>query len=278
MDIKAPDSRSVIILHPGVESLKAETEKLRREISMLVLERDELLAHVCKDIEMAYLLTFGELECKEYELECNIRRLKRKMELIQAKKNRQEKVILSQIEGVLDLEFFEYQEKLDERISKLQAAKILENMPLLTEEASRELKKLYYAIVKVLHPDLHSDLSEEKLRLFHSAVEAYEKCDLDGLRIIEAMVLTSALPSEKSNELDVLMKQKDSLITLIHTVKSRIMEIKSQYPYMMKSLLESREKIEARKIELLSNIERLGEFSAAYTERIKILLGESYEQ
>jgi len=83
-----PDN--IIILHPDFEKLKTEVEKLRTELSMFVLERDNLLYQECKNIEMAYMLSVGALEYKAYEIECAILRLKRKVELIQAKKNRQE--------------------------------------------------------------------------------------------------------------------------------------------------------------------------------------------
>ncbi len=41
-----------IIYYPDHEKLKAEVDKLRTELSMLVLERDELLLVECKNIEM----------------------------------------------------------------------------------------------------------------------------------------------------------------------------------------------------------------------------------
>ena len=85
---------SVIMLSQDFERLKSEVEKLRTELSMLVLERDELLLVECKNIETAYMLSIGALEYKAYEIECAVLRMKRKAELIQAKKNRQEKVVL----------------------------------------------------------------------------------------------------------------------------------------------------------------------------------------
>ena len=81
-----PGSCNIIILHPDFEKLKAEVEKLRTELSMLVPERDELLYQECKNIETAYMLSLGALEYKVYEIECAILRLKRKAELIQVKK------------------------------------------------------------------------------------------------------------------------------------------------------------------------------------------------
>ena len=59
---------SNIILFPDFEALKKEVEKLRTEISMLLLERDELKLVVCKNIETAYMLALGSLEYKAYEL------------------------------------------------------------------------------------------------------------------------------------------------------------------------------------------------------------------
>lgn len=102
-----PSHNSTIIPFPDFQKLKEEIEKLRTELSMLVLERDELRFVICKNIEMEYMLKVGGLEYQAYEAECAFLRLKRKVELIQAKKNRQEKVILSAIEDALDQEFSE---------------------------------------------------------------------------------------------------------------------------------------------------------------------------
>jgi len=263
---------SNIILYPDFEKLKAEVEKLRTEFSMLVLERDELLYHECKNIEMAYLLSIGKLEYKAYKIECAILRLKRKAELIQARKNRQEKIILSEIEARLDLEFAEYQAKLNEHLEKMNAAIERSHGRVLTDEESRELKKLYRFIVKLLHPDLHPDLSDEKVRLFNNAVEAYERGDLDGLRIIAEIVAEPDIPDAKSDAMTALMKEKERLIKLIQRVRDDINEIKSKYPYTMKSLVQSHEKTAARKKELEEYIKYLNEVLAVYTEKIAEML------
>ena len=89
---QSSDSPGRIVPLPEHEALKEEIEKLRTELSMLVLERDELIFVECKNIEMAYMLSVGALEYKAYELECAVLRLKRKADLIQARKNRQEKI------------------------------------------------------------------------------------------------------------------------------------------------------------------------------------------
>lgn len=265
-----PDN--LIIIHPDFEKLKAEVEKLRTELSMFVLERDDLLYQECKNLETAYMLSVGVLEYKTFELECAIMRLKRKVELIQAKKNRQEIIILAKIEAILDAEFAEYKEKLEEQVRKMNEAFERSKGETLTKAESRELKKLYRTIVKALHPDMHPDLSNEKLKLFHNAVEAYKHGDLERLQIIGTMIAEPAVPNEKSEGLAFLMKEKERLTKLLQSIKSTIDEIKSEYPYTIKPIVQSPEKIEARKSELQEQIKSLNEILSAYNRRIEEML------
>ncbi len=147
-------SPSNVIVFPDFEKLKSEVEKMRTELSMLLLERDELQFVICKNIETEYMLKLGSIEYKAYEAQCAALRLKRKIELIQAKKNRQEKVIISAIEETLDNEFAEYQKQLDEQIDKMNDALKRSKADVLSDEDNKELKKLYRKIVKALHPDI----------------------------------------------------------------------------------------------------------------------------
>lgn len=43
-----------VIVFPDFEKLKSEVEKMRTELSMLLLERDELQFVICKNIETEY--------------------------------------------------------------------------------------------------------------------------------------------------------------------------------------------------------------------------------
>jgi hypothetical protein len=239
---------------------------------MLVLERDELLLIECRNIEMAYMLAIGGLEYKVYEIECAILRLKRKIELIQARKNRQEKVVISKIDDLLDTEFAEYQARLDERIDKMNAALERSRGKFLTEEETRELKKLYRAIVKALHPDLHPRLSAAKAQLFLNAASAYENGDINGLRLISVMLAEPVLPASSPDAMSGLLKERDRLSELLQTVQEGIAEIKAQYPYTMKSVIESPEKTAARQAELEESIKRLNETLAAYAARVEQMI------
>ncbi|MDI9369343.1 MAG: molecular chaperone DnaJ [Synergistota bacterium] len=263
---------SVVFLHKDFDELRGDVERLRTELSTLVLERDELLLVECRNNETAYMLSIGVLEYKAYEIECAVLRLKRKLELNQAKINRQEKVVLSEIEDHLDAAFAEYRERLKEQLEKMNNAIEQSQGTPLSDDEVHELKKLYRVIIKALHSDLHPDQSDAKSRLFQNAVLAYGNGDLDGLRIIEAMIAGESPLGETPDATELLMKEKDRLSDLVRKVKDRITEIKSEYPYTMKRIVQSPEMTEARKAELQERIERLRETLAAYGARVDKML------
>lgn len=63
-DTEAPvdiTSTGNVIVFPDFEKLKSEVEKMRTELSMLLLERDELQFVICKNIETEYMLKLGSI-------------------------------------------------------------------------------------------------------------------------------------------------------------------------------------------------------------------------
>ena len=60
-NVKVSFSGNVIVF-PDFEKLKSEVEKMRTELSMLLLERDELQFVICKNIETEYMLKLGSIE------------------------------------------------------------------------------------------------------------------------------------------------------------------------------------------------------------------------
>ena len=245
---------------------------MRTELSMLLLERDELQFVICKNIETEYMLKLGSIEYKAYEAQCAALRLKRKIELIQAKKNRQEKVIISAIEETLDNEFAEYQKQLDEQIDKMNDALKRSKAEVLSDEENKELKKLYRKIVKALHPDINPDVSEAQVQLFDNAVSAYKNGDLGTLRIIGEMVGNNLLPEQHKDAMTQLVEERERLEGLLKSIRESIENIKSDYPYTMKDILEDTERTEQKKQELESILEQYNELISIYKAKIEEML------
>ena len=269
---KDESTECTVILFPEFVTLKQDVEKLRTEISMLLLERDELRLVICKNIETAYMLALGSLEYKAFELQCKVLRLRRKIDLIQAKKNRQEKIVLSAIEETLDEEFAEYQRQLDEQINKMNKALEHSKGTPLTEEETKEIKKIYRNIVKALHPDLHPEVTPAQVQLFQNAVEAYEHGDLNSLRIISTMVAEPIIVEPSESALTVLAREKERLSKTLELIREQIAEIKSEFPYTMRELVESPEKIAEKKEEIEETLAELKEAYDFYSARLKEML------
>ena len=267
-------SANEIILNLEYENLKNELLKKRTELSMLVLQRDELKYVICKNIETKYMLELGSLEYCLYQSECIIMRLKRKVELIQMRINRQEKIDVSAIDKLLDEQFREYQQKLEEKIKKMNEAIERDNGEVLTEQQVKELKKLYRAIVKALHPDLNPNVTKQQIKLFQNAITAYKNGDLQTLRIINEMISNNH--SEDDNT-DNIEKMRDELIRLdrmISSINGDVEKIKSEYPYTMKDILFDKEQLNQRKEELKDNIDQCNELVSFYKTKIQHLLGD----
>lgn len=261
-----------VILFPDFEKLKNEVEKMRTELSMLLLERDELQFVICRNIETEYMLKLGGIEYKAYEAQCKSLRLKRKIDLIRAKKNRQEKVIITDIEETLNREFEDYQKRLNEQIDKMNEALERRKCPVLSEEESGELKKLYRTIVKGLHPDLNPDVSKEQIQLFNNAVTAYKNGDLNSLKIINELVDDNKLPEQTKDAMTQLLEERERLQGLLKNIKDDIEKIKSSYPYTLKEIVESEEKTEQLRLELEHLLEQYNELIEVYKSIIEEML------
>lgn len=257
-----------LIIFPEFQKIKEDVEKLRVELSMVILERDELRLVICKNIEAEYMIKLGGLERKAYEKQCCALRLKRKIELIQARINRQEPIDLLQIDSMLDDEFAEYQRKLDEQIGAMNRALKRSRAERLSAEDEKEFKKLYRSIVKKLHPDLNPDLTPEKSRLFQTAVDAYESGDLPTLRAIDEALSDGKDIGESEDALVKLVHEAERLKKAIADIKEDIEKIKLSFPYNVKELIDKPEKEQARRRELKKIISYYDTLLKLYRERL----------
>ncbi|NLL92442.1 MAG: hypothetical protein GX222_08560 [Ruminococcaceae bacterium] len=270
---KDSEKDSNIILVPQFEELKNAIKRLRAEIPLLLQERDELLYVLCKNLEMEYMLKVGALECQAFKEECEYLRLKRKAELVQAYINRREKPDINEINLVLEREFEEYQIKLNLQYEKLEMMIERSKREFLSEKENRELKKLYYRIVKALHPDLNPEISEREKVLFLQAVEAYENGDLVRIRVISEAVADPKEIIEANTSLE-LNKEKNRLEKLIKTIHEDIAEIKGRFPYNIKEKIFDEDWVNQRRAELQDAIDSYKAAAEIYIDRIRELTGE----
>lgn len=126
-----------IIEFQEYKKAKDRIQELKNTLEELIFERDHLKFVVCENLKAEYLLEFGSLEYRIYKAYCEYLRLRRKRELIQAKKNRQEKIEMDEIEKQLDEEFVEYKKKLNEKIHEMNDALKRAELKFLSDEDSK---------------------------------------------------------------------------------------------------------------------------------------------
>ncbi|MBR2668436.1 MAG: hypothetical protein IKE36_01415 [Solobacterium sp.] len=255
-----------IIISPEWQKMQEEVERLKTSLSMIVMERDELLHVVCRNLESKYMMKLGELEYRVYKAMCECMRMKRKCELIQAAVNHGKKPDMTAIDEQLDYEFLEYTAELEAKMRKMNEAIEHHHGRILSEKETKELKSLYRKIVKRLHPDLHPEVTDEQLRLYQNAVEAYRHGDIDTLRIIDALCEDCQEGSiqEYSPE-----ERKAQLLSAIKRVQEEIEAIKQRFPYTERELLEDPDKIEQRRKELKKEMDAYDSQRELYEESIR---------
>ena len=251
-----------IIEFPDYKALREEVDQLRKNLADVVVQRDELKHIACKNIEAQYMLEIGTFEYKAYQTYCDYLRLRRKAELIQARKNRDELIILDEIEKQLDLEFKNYQKKLNEQLDKMNAALKRNQMRVLSQDDSKELKDLYRKIVKALHPDLHPKQARQMKELFINAVYAYEKGNLDDMRVIYELIRQTDPDIPAKDSMQMLKKEKERLQTMIQDIEAQINTIKQTYPYILLKYLDS-------EVEKHKKLDEIAALQKSYEEAIK---------
>lgn len=243
-------------LHPESRALLAENSLLREELTHLLTTEHELIHIVKPNLLALYQKKIGAWELRALHARVAAARARRKMELAQAAINQGRQPDWTEVEGHLEIEFLTWQQKIAEAAERLDAAnRRLDS--LLSDAEDRKLKKLYYMLVKRLHPDINPNPDEEHRRLWQRVQTAYERSDIEELRVIAAL-LEKSLPAEPTPAaLERLRGDRDALQRHIASLTERIEQIESQPPFTLRRELADdewvaaqREAIEARIVQL----------------------------
>jgi hypothetical protein len=266
---------SDIIKNLEYEKFVSSIQELETELACLVYDRDLLLYHACPKLQTEYMLKIGKLEYAVFEYQCNILRVKRKIEIIQAFLNREKSYDIAEIEKQLDNEYKEYNQKLLEKQKEIDAARLkssIKEIPL-TEEESSELKKLYTNIVKKLHPDINPNTTDEQHCQFNDAVNAYKNGDLTELRIIHLLLdKTPVTVSYNPNTMQILNEKKELLINQRNYLKNEINRIENSFPYNVKELHQNKEKLQQKIDQVSIQLTEYHEQYKTIENRLEVLL------
>jgi len=272
---------SDLIIHPEYLNLKNTLEEIKTIITEKIAKKDHLIFHVCKDIETAYMLKIGHLEFKIFEINLNIRKIKKEILLIQKQINLQKKVDLNFIKNQIELEFEKYILELEEKGAKLNLALKRTELRKLSKEESKEIKKVYKQLIFKLHPDLNENITEKEQDLLFQVMDAYEAGNLEKLKVLK--VLTSDIPDIVDSGEDTFDKLEEEIKILkinSELIDKEIEEIKNSYPYNKKDLIDDEEKLEKNKeileSELADYIQKHNNYKKKLDDLLKTLDSNSF--
>lgn len=168
------------------------TDMLLQEIRAMHLllvglysQRDRLLYQESPRLRNCYLEIFGSAEDEVLKMELDLYLLEKKQALIQAAMNRREPIDLDAINTRLE-------EERKKKIAELESSdRTLQDLPQLSEEASKELQTLYHAITEQFHPSVNPNITETEKMLYAKALDAYQRMDLPAMKLIHSMLFES---------------------------------------------------------------------------------------
>lgn len=151
----------------------------------LYSQRDRLLYQESPRLRNHYLEIFGSTEDEVLKMELDLYLLEKKQALIQAAVNRREPIDLDAINTQLE-------EERKKKIAELESSdRTLQDLPKLSEEASKELQTLYRAITEQFHPSVNPNITETEKMLYAKALDAYQRMDLPAMKLIHSMLFES---------------------------------------------------------------------------------------
>lgn len=212
------------------KELSKKYGEFKREFLDLFIIKNRMVSHDEPFFSALYLQKIGILK---YELFCSqieLSKLKYRISLLQAFVNRNEKPILDDIDKDIQIAFAEYQKQIENEAEKLAAAKEKLKNGFLSKDEVKNIKDIYYAITKRLHPDINPNLSDYEKDLFLKAQIAY---DLGDLQTLKEIFMVIDLPDGENRNVPAfdLKKQIGVLEKNIEGLKKQIDELNKRFPF-----------------------------------------------
>jgi len=244
-----------IIQSQEYKDKKNEIKSLKSELAKLISERDLLENTVKKNLEALYAAKIGINEFNLFKIECEIARLKRKIELFQQKINHGEKVDIADIDDQLNIEYEKWDKEMSVMLNNIKSSTIRLSH-LANEEDSKQLQDLYRTLVKILHPDINPDQTEKSKLLWNRTMQAHSNGDIEELRAIKLLladiddvVVTDSGP----NIDDRIVSVKKKIFAYLEFIK----KIKSEFPFTIEQSINNDDWVADKNSKILKKIEKL---------------------
>lgn len=240
--------------------LLQQLRQTRRELADLLFQQQQLLWVVGPNLEAQFANSIGRYDQELQQLQLQIRRTRRHLEIRRAAWQKSQTLEAEQVERQLDEEFLDWRRRLLEEEER-QEAQQQRLRRLRSPETSSILRSLYRQLVKRLHPDLHPHQDEAQKRLWFEVQQAYQWADWKRL---ETLLACCDEDFEESPE--ELLRLKERLARLSEELQA----LRQQPPFSLETQLQQPEWVEQqaaqRKLHILLERQRLSKLEAMLQE------------
>ncbi|MBL7014220.1 MAG: hypothetical protein ISR83_07345 [Candidatus Marinimicrobia bacterium] len=259
-------------IHQQILDLQNKIFSLKISLVKAIEEREYLLRTVKPSIEANYQLKIGVFQIELTQIEVEARRLKKMIHKIQADINQDRKPDIVKIEKELEKEFQKWYRQIKNEAEKIEKAQNRFNNQM-TDSQSAEFKKLFRELVKKLHPDINSNLSEAEKEVWLKVLHAYNHGDLEELRALSVLMESSNDGEQIPKEKNELQSQVDSLTIHLKRTEEEITTIQNAHPFDLIDPLDDKSWVENKQSEILDHISQWKQMIMTYADIIEKLLG-----
>ena len=228
-----------IEISPLYTKLVLEIEAIRKEYSILWEEKDRLENQLKPLLLIKFNLELGHTILAYMNMHLYFLKLKRKIELLQMHINQNRQVNMNEIESSLYAEFQEWISQISKLEKDIRVARQT-TFDFLKPEDSIRLQEIYRKLVRILHPDLNKNITENQKILWNRVQDAYKNLDLEGLLNLEILA-GSEEPISEISSLEVLTKKKDKLWNQFQILTKSVDEVKKSFPLDLERELDDPE-------------------------------------
>ena len=237
-----------------IEAMQNEIADLRNNLAELIFDIDQNIFHKSKYLEKEYMEKVGQLELKSFKTQCAILRIRRKIEITKELIDNNRFLDLEFIEKILDIDFEEYNNMLQEQTNLMKLALTQTDSFKLSETEEDDLCSIYKELIDTLHPDLNVQQAEEATSLYKEGVTAFSKKDLTALQKVLERSFCLKSPAPVITDSALLLQTKAALEKIIMDLREQQEFLFKSFPFVNASLLRDEDQLAAKIHELNEHI------------------------
>ena len=227
----------MVVISPEFAKLVAVTNESKEKLCKLIVERESLVFHICKNLKIDYMLKVASLEYNLMKIQNEVLKNKRLLELYEQNKDNLEndrEKIENKINKQIEIEFLEFKKIEKKQLEDIDIAIDLSMTNLLEKEEIEELNGAYLKLQRVLNPALKLKSKIQDDELFATVEKLYKKGNIKKIKRIAEEYIEEPVV----DEIDNLEKLKNRYDILIKENQKVITKIKTSFPYNQKIMLE----------------------------------------